>query len=178
MISPKWDAEDTNLFHYFSTTADNSTTFNSVTFARETDASSGKTEDDLALVAAIDGQTIKMTPMREAVIPPPMSAYEIHLDVPVTAVMFQNTNSQTESSFKLENNSSNNLGVVAGNKVYFFAVTEADKGTKSVGDEAVKITGAGGNGYIVQTSRHALVYSIQGKTYLKQKFEHILKDFG
>ena len=164
MISPKWDAEDTNLFHYFSTTAANSTTFNSVTFARETDASSGKTEDDLALVAAIDGQTVKMTPMREAVIPPPMSAYEIHLDVPVTAVMFQNTNSQTESSFKLENNSSNNLGVVAENKVYFFAVTEADKGTKSVGDEAVRITGAGGNGYIVQTSRHALLHSIQGKT--------------
>ena len=49
----------------------------------------------------------------------------------------------------------------------------ATKGTKNLGDEAVQITGAGGNGYIVQTSRHALHNTIDGNydfTLLLLKF--------
>ena len=91
-ISPKWDTEDPNLFHFFSSNCSQKTAssfFNSVTFARETDTSRGIQNEDLAIVAVIDGSTVKVTPMREAVIPPPMSAYEIHVESPVTAVMFQ-----------------------------------------------------------------------------------------
>ena len=52
----------------------------SLVFALSTDTSLGRTEEDLALVAVTDGHTVKLTPMREAVIPPPMSAYEIHVE--------------------------------------------------------------------------------------------------
>ena len=162
-IAPKWDTEDPNLFHFFSSSLSDSkqtSFFNTVTIARETDRSCGKLDDDLALVAVIDGQTVKVTPMREAVIPPPMSAYEIHVESPVTAVMFQHCSSadgQISGTF-----SSNNLAVVTKDRVYFFSITDGDKGTKNLGDEAVKITGAGGNGYIVQTSRHTLEKTIQG----------------
>ena len=62
-ISPKWDTEDPNLFHYFSTTQENNknAAFHAVTFARESDVSTGGGEDDLALTAAIDGATVKVS---------------------------------------------------------------------------------------------------------------------
>jgi elongator complex protein 1 len=168
-IAPKWDTEDPNLFHFFSSSSTDTRQlpfFNTVTIARENDTSCGKVDDDLALVAVIDGQTVKVTPMREAVIPPPMSAYEIHVESPVTAVMFQHCSSadgQLSGIF-----SSNNLAVVTKNKVFFFSITDGDKGTKNLGDEDVKITGAGGNGYIVQTSRHTLHNNVEGNNGLNQ----------
>ena len=102
--------------------------------------------------------------MREAVVPPPMSAYEIHVEnSQIFAVMFQNVggNIAAQPAFGMPRNSSNNMALITRASVHLFAVTDVDKGCKNGGgDKSVRITGAGGNGYIVQTSRHQLVNTL------------------
>lgn len=130
--------------------------------------------------------------MREAVIPPPMSAYEIHInndgngqdnavtkcgggDGVVLGLMFQNTAQQqqatpTSSGGSVSDDtslfgitgcrsSSKNIAILTRHKLYIFTITTTGTGEGGcVGNDngAVRITGAGGNGYVVQTSWHEL----------------------
>ena len=42
------------------------------------DHSEGLDDSDLSLIASVDGSKVRMTPLRQTVIPPPMSAFELH----------------------------------------------------------------------------------------------------
>ena len=156
-FKPRWDQEDPNLFHYFSKDGEQEF-FSSLTFSTSTDTSLGRDERDLSLVAVVDGNVVKVTPMREAVIPPPMSAYELHFPSQVLSVLFPCGGG--EKTFPGLVPTSNNLAVVTAEKIYFFSVLGAADKTES-GDGLVRITGAGGNGYIVQTSRHGVVRTLE-----------------
>eukprot|EP00058_Branchiostoma_floridae_P012345 XP_002597833.1 hypothetical protein BRAFLDRAFT_286073 [Branchiostoma floridae] len=50
--------------------------------------SDGRTSEDNSYVAVIDGDKVLMTPFRQVVIPPPMSAYSLQLPTPVSQVLF------------------------------------------------------------------------------------------
>jgi len=154
---PKWDQEDPNLCQFISR-SDGQEYLSSLVFALSADTSLGRTEEDLALVAVTDGHTVKLTPMREAVIPPPMSAYEIHVESQVVSVMFQSPCPDSGTLGDLRS-SSNNLAVLTHNKLFLFSVDPA--GGEDKDSDVVRITGAGGNGYIVQTSRHAHVNTLE-----------------
>ncbi|XP_065333711.1 elongator complex protein 1 [Cloeon dipterum] len=56
----------------------------------ETDHSTGKSPIDLCSVAVIDGANVKMTNLREAVVPPPMCSYFLKVPNPVSCVAFLN----------------------------------------------------------------------------------------
>ena len=52
------------------------------------DHSLGKTENDLAYVANVDGNVVGFTPFRQTVIPPPLSAFELRFKHKVSQVKY------------------------------------------------------------------------------------------
>ncbi len=55
-------------------------------FAREVDRSSGMGPSNPAAVTVIDGSQLCITPFRKAVVPPPMSMFQIQFQAPVVHV--------------------------------------------------------------------------------------------
>ena len=49
--------------------------------------SEGTSSSDLGFVAVVDGKKVKMTPFRQTVIPPPMSAFEVHVPEQIQQVI-------------------------------------------------------------------------------------------
>ncbi|XP_060570172.1 putative elongator complex protein 1 [Ruditapes philippinarum] len=118
------------------------------TWAWATTHSAGRSCDDQAIVAVIDGANVLMTPMRHMVVPPPMSAYELQLPGSVNQVVFAPPPL------------SNNIAVIlVDNRVAIFKFTETGKS----GSE-VKVNAAGGNGFKRCCTFPSLqgIYSIKG----------------
>lgn len=53
-----------------------------------TDASTGKTENDNAIVSVVDGKNILLTLFRKAVVPPPMAAFTLNCNTNVNQISF------------------------------------------------------------------------------------------
>nr|XP_045600138.1 putative elongator complex protein 1 [Procambarus clarkii] len=132
---------------------------------------------DLALVAVIDGTNLLLTPFRQSVVPPPMSAYRVTFTEQINAVMFAPSivktceaspdNSQcVEDSGFLEafdppGCNSNNLCVLHGSETLTF-LTQAH--ANDILDDHgcnVKITGAGGNGFTVKVKVHRVIAQLK-----------------
>jgi hypothetical protein len=182
LLSPRWDPEDPHLFSLVTRpTAQDAmqqeNLYETVRFSWATAASRGQTETDLAVVAVIDGHHIKVTPFRQAVVPPPMSAYEIHLGCQVESVLFPSAavsaavvssaaTAAADAAASAANSGllskacqdSNSLLVVTRSHVCIFAL---DGMGKREGNVRVEITGAGGTGYAPQTAHHRLAGSLQ-----------------
>jgi elongator complex protein 1 len=145
--------------------------YETVRFSWATAASRGQTETDLAVVAVIDGHHIKVTSFRQAVVPPPMSAYEIHLGCQVESVLFPAAAVSAAAAAASAANpgllskacqDSNNLLVVTHSHVRIFSLDASSAGMgNSDGNVRVDITGAGGTGYAPQTAHHRLAGSLQ-----------------
>ena len=87
-----------------------------------------KSSGYLSYIAVIDGKTCKVTPFTEMVVPPPISAFELHFPVNIEDIVFVE----------------DNLTVITEDSVYAFT-----PGASSNDDQAlVKITGAGGSGFV------------------------------
>ncbi|XP_056022733.1 putative elongator complex protein 1 [Ostrea edulis] len=101
-----------------------------------------------ALVAVIDGSKLLMTPTRQMVVPPPMSAYYLQLPTSVNFVSFCYHGNTDDTLLLLDD------GRVA---VYTFDNSE----TK---DDSVKLDGAGGNSFktCCSTPRLTGIYNITG----------------
>jgi len=181
--NPRWDMEDPNLFQFLTTDGEKEY-ISSLTFSWATDTSLGRTGKDLSLVASIDGNCLKVTPMREAIIPPPMSAYELHFDSQILHVMFPFTDesalgeNNTETLDEKDKNEtlgrlchdSNNIAVHTSTKLFIFSVCDGSEGEDKSG--IVRISGAGGTGYTVKTSRHRLIHTIE--TGLKEELSNFI----
>lgn len=105
----------------------------------EVQVSRGFSSANLAFHAKIDGKVLKLTPFRQMVVPPPMSAFEIHFENYIHAVAdCPDAESQVMRSL--------NGFVVQLNltSIHFFSTDQNDS-------KSVKITGAGGNGFIVKS---------------------------
>ena len=193
LLQPRWDPEDAGLFslvvgaghHNNGDAVGSEDVFETIRLSWAVAASRGQSEADAALVAVIDGHSLKMTPFREAVIPPPMAAYEIHVGRQVEAVLFppseKNDATVASSDSGLVGRAArdpNSLVVVAthqsGGQLFVFTTDNSDgnkealartiggggDGMETNGVE-VKLTGAGGTGYTVQTTRHSLLGSLE-----------------
>ena len=165
--SAKWDMEDPNLFQFLGRD-EKSEYIGSLIFSWSTCTSLGRTEDDLSLVATVDGNCLKLTPMREAIIPPPMSVYELHFDSQILHVLFPCV--QEKMAESLEQNdkndtleclsrNSNNLAVLTSTKLFLFCTSDGSEEEDKSG--IVRISGAGGTGYSVKTSRHRLINTLE-----------------
>jgi hypothetical protein len=185
LLSPRWDPEDPHLFSLITRPAaqdpmQQDNLYETVRFSWATAASRGQTETDLAVVAVVDGHRIKVTPFRQAVVPPPMSAYEIHLGCQVESVLFPAAavsaaavSSSAVSSAAASSaanpsllskacQDSNSLLVVTHSHVCIFTLdASSDEVGKGEGNVRVDMTGAGGTGYAPQTAHHGLVGSLQ-----------------
>ena len=89
-----------------------------------------KVPTDKAFVGVINGKALKMTPFRQMVVPPPMSAFELHFDSYVSSVTFSPDLSMAV--------------ITEDNEVF---ICEETPNLSAISDE-VKITGAGGAGFI------------------------------
>nr|XP_053646300.1 putative elongator complex protein 1 isoform X1 [Cherax quadricarinatus]XP_053646301.1 putative elongator complex protein 1 isoform X1 [Cherax quadricarinatus] len=128
---------------------------------------------DLAQVAVIDGTKLLMTPFRQSIVPPPMSAYEVTFTEQISAVMFappivKTCEASPDSSVCVEDSgfleafdppgcNSNSLCVLHGSETLTF-LTQAH--ANDILDDHgcnVKITGAGGNGVTVKVNVHRVI---------------------
>ncbi|WAR00251.1 ELP1-like protein [Mya arenaria] len=117
------------------------------TWAWTTSNSQGRTGDDQAIVAVIDGASVLMTPMRDMIVPPPMCAYKLELPAPVNQVVFAPPPH------------SNDLAVVLiDNRIVIYRFEGKPAG------EGVKVEAAGGNGFkhCCQFPTLQGIYSITG----------------
>ena len=75
VVAPQWSTEDPTSLHYLLRSSDGGEQIRAVTLAWRNDCGG-----DLATAAVIDGQTVKLTPFREVVVPPPSSALELQFN--------------------------------------------------------------------------------------------------
>lgn len=174
-----WDTESSHLLHVL--TATHLYRYNWVDSEH---ISRGSDNDDLAYVAVIDGSKLCMTPFRQAVIPPPMSAYEIVFPEPVRSLMFAPSMRMKESSpctlIKEMNDSIATKGHIAplnnSNDVCVFhgsdtltLLTQADGDTTDKYECNVKVLSNRENGFVVHYDIHKV--SKQYKIVCKPEIE-------
>ena len=144
IVAPQWSAEDPLSLQYLLRSPDKKEKLRSLSLAWRNDCGG-----DLATAAVVDGQTVQLTPFREVVVPPPSSALELQLGSQVKQVVWPKPG---EGGGVLGQASSNtdSLLVILSNRVAVFETGVP----KSVAEEggAVKVTGAGGNGFAVKCS--------------------------
>ncbi|XP_041368137.1 putative elongator complex protein 1 [Gigantopelta aegis] len=144
IVTVLWDPEQAYKLHVVLSSGQHL----GYTWAWTTDNSLGKSADDDAVTAVIDGDQVLVTPFRVMVVPPPMCAYSLQLPAPVCQVAF---GSDRADIAVITNN--NKLAI-------YKQLDSSDKETKS--DDSVTISAAGGNGFKSQCNTHRLqaVYSI------------------
>ncbi|XP_076056074.1 elongator complex protein 1 [Oratosquilla oratoria] len=163
-----WDEEDMLCLHVLA-----GGTMHTYRWVSTVARSKGLDLTALAQVAVIDGKTVKLTPFRQSIIPPPMSAYEVTLPSEVQSIMYApasalsanpspNSPVNVEDSGFLEvgespGSNSNNICVVHGDATLTF-LTQAHP-SENLGDHGcvVQVTGAGGNGFSVQVKVHRVL---------------------
>ncbi|KAI0220632.1 Elongator complex protein 1 [Lamellibrachia satsuma] len=79
-----WDSEQAYRLHVVCRNGQ----YLQYTWSWTTDVSRGSTQDDVATVAVIDGATLLVTPFKDVVVPPPMSAYTVQMPCAINQVAF------------------------------------------------------------------------------------------
>ncbi|XP_046559311.1 LOW QUALITY PROTEIN: putative elongator complex protein 1 [Haliotis rubra] len=143
VLDVQWDPEHGYRMHIVCSGAQ----YLQYTWSWVTCHSFGKSADDLATVTAIDGHKVLVTPMRQMVVPPPLSAFQLELPAPGSQVTFGPTGL------------SNDIAVMLSDER--LAVYHLQEEAKDASDASVKVGAAGGTGFSVQCRRHSLqgVYS-------------------
>ncbi|XP_060695479.1 elongator complex protein 1 [Hemiscyllium ocellatum] len=127
IVSLMWDPERPYRLHILRS----GWLYQSYNWQWTTNRSTGEDSSDLANVAVINGDNVLVTPFRQAVVPPPMSAYQLHLPCPVNQIMFSSDPQR-----------SNDFAVLTADN--YISVFEAGDGVNH--DSAVKIDAVGESG--------------------------------
>merc|ERR1719186_1470381 len=114
------------------------------------------------MCGVVDGDTVKLTPFRELIVPPPSSAFEVHVGSQVQQVVFPCAG-EGDSMLAGASKDSNSMLAVTREMVFVFRVKE--NGLKDVTD-LVKITGSGGNGFVVKSSLYSCVGQLPAESGL------------
>ncbi|KAH9491520.1 putative elongator complex protein 1, partial [Bulinus truncatus] len=155
-----WDPEQAYRMHVLTKLG----TYTTLTWVWHIDCTSGRMDEDEALVTVIDGKQLLVTPFRKMVVPPPMSAFSVCLSHPVNSVAI---NCGT---------SGNNMAILMANgQVAIFSY----KGEGEKDLSLVSYTGAGGgDGFTPQCSLPGLegIYSIKSHQTLEEPLQilHLL----
>lgn len=143
-VSVLWDPEHAYKLHIVSSAGK----YLQYTWYWATKCSHGKTENDQALVAVIDGDKVLLTPMRNMVVPPPMCAYSLQLPCAVNQVTFCCHGNTNNIAVSLVN------GQIA---IYTFDESQRE-------DTSIKFDGAGGGSFGICCKTPVLkdIYRIEG----------------
>ncbi|XP_078577191.1 elongator complex protein 1-like isoform X2 [Branchiostoma floridae x Branchiostoma japonicum] len=98
--------------------------------------SDGRTSEDNSYVAVIDGDKVLLTPFRQVVIPPPMSAYSLQLQTPVSQVLFSPSPGVNDLA-----------AVLTDGTVVFYTLDIKQPEEEVSGDTSVCVNAAGGTGF-------------------------------
>ncbi|XP_071171469.1 elongator complex protein 1-like [Mytilus edulis] len=139
-----WDPEHAYKLHIVSSAGK----YSQFTWSWATNCSCGKTENDQALVAVIDGDQVLLSPMRNMVVPPSMSAYSLQLPCAVNQVIFCCHGNTNDLAVLLENS-----------QIAMYTFNESQ-----TVDDTVKFDGAGGGSFAVCCKTPVLkgIYRIEG----------------
>ena len=110
--------------------------------------SQGLNSEDLSYVAIIDGPILKVTPFREMIVPPPISAFELHHEENIKDIVF--------SSF---NDSNSMIVLTTSLEAFIYDINGLDEEKISA-----KITGAGGAGFVPKCTTLKLVKKVKIQT--------------
>ncbi|KAL8606732.1 hypothetical protein ACOMHN_018766 [Nucella lapillus] len=143
-----WDPEQAYRLHVVTSKG----CYFQYTWAWATNCSLGMTSCDPASVFVIDGDVLKVTPMRNMVIPPPMSAYQLPL--PSAAAQVVSPTSPTDAT--------GDIGVLTHDN-QFLLFSSSDEGkrlnkfllfdeARKAGETVARLNAAGGPGFTAQCS--------------------------
>ncbi|XP_072167241.1 putative elongator complex protein 1 [Diadema setosum] len=125
-----FDPEHSNQLHL----VDEAGRYLRFTWTWQTAHSQGLEEDDQAVVTAIDGKDVLVTPFKKMVVPPPISAYTLQMPTFINQVLLG------------PSSHSNNIAVVLQDgRIAFY--THGNDDDKEKEDTTVKLVAAGGNGF-------------------------------
>jgi len=155
LVEPSWSGEDPTLIRFI-VRKDLVEELRTVRLDWLTAVSGGVNDRDLAMCGVVDGCKVLVTPFRQLVVPPPSSAFEVHLPDQVQQVVFPWAGGGVEmvgieeSLLDKAGKKSNNMICVTKEMVVLLTI-EAD----DIGDDGcVKITGAGGAGFKTMASKY------------------------
>ncbi|KAK4306410.1 hypothetical protein Pmani_021766 [Petrolisthes manimaculis] len=159
-----WDTETSHLLHVLTTT--HLYRYNWVSTEH---VSLGSGHNNLSCVAVVDGRKICITPFRQTLIPPPMSAYEITFPEPVRSLMFAPTtkfdertkdyspNSSTEmDSICYRGHDSNDMCVFHGSDTLTLLTLANVSDIQDINGCTVKVLANGQNGFAVNFNVHKI----------------------
>ncbi|KAJ8304476.1 hypothetical protein KUTeg_018059 [Tegillarca granosa] len=145
VVAVEWDPEQAYRLHIIC----GGGKYLQYTWSWATISSTGKSEDDPTIVSVIDGDRVLMTPTRDMVVPPPMSAYYIHLPCTVNSLAFcQGTQTHDVAILTVDN------------KIALYKFQD----NKDV-DRSIKFDAAGGNMFSVccKTPTCTGIFRIKGQ---------------
>jgi len=165
LVQPAWSGEDPTIIRFL-VRGEGGEEIRTVRLNWVTAVSMGVGSTDLSMCGVVDGDKVMVTPFRELVVPPPSSAFEVHVKSQVQQVVFPWAGEATmegDSLLDLAGKKSNSMIAVTRDKVIVFSVgVEGETG----GGNLVKITGAGGNGFVVKSSKYVCVGQLEPDTGL------------
>ncbi|XP_066271077.1 elongator complex protein 1-like [Branchiostoma lanceolatum] len=134
-----WDAEHPNRLHLVCSGGQ----YVMYEWTWVTNRSDGRTAQDNSYVAVIDGDKVLLTPFRQVVIPPPMSAYSLQLPVPVNQVAFSPTPGVNDLA-----------AVLTDGTVVFYTLKLQQPEAEESHDTSVCVNAAGGTGFQPAVQTH------------------------
>jgi elongator complex protein 1 len=136
--------------------------------------SRNSSDKDLANVAVIDGCMVKVTPFSQTVIPPPISAYELHFQNEIRQVIFPTSCPYSINQMLVVTTNNHLIMCKVEKKMHLSACTE-DTGAKQI-----KVTGCGGQGFSLKCDIlrpepfvYRLCDNLEGESYSKESFDEI-----
>lgn len=156
IVSVVWDPEHAYRLHIMCSGG----RYLQYTWSWATHFSTGVSKDNQALVAVIDGDRVLMTPMRDMVTPPPMSAYYLQLPCPVNHV-----------TFCIQGNPNDLAVVLVDGRVAVYTFTPESEDKNLPRDSTVKFDASLGEGFTLccQTPHLKGIYRIEGLPLERQK---------
>ncbi|XP_046400046.1 elongator complex protein 1 isoform X2 [Ischnura elegans] len=149
-----WDTLNSYRLHFMS----GGSMYASQDYCWTVNHSKGKADDDSSYVAVIDGDKLLLTPFKKVIVPPPMSAYTIHMPMPINEAIFpsftnERKSNQSDECVKLCTNDF--LVLLEDNSLVLFCEDdELVSEHKLTNGATVKVTGMGLAGYKSTTRYH------------------------
>ncbi|XP_038077716.1 elongator complex protein 1-like isoform X2 [Patiria miniata] len=140
LTAMQWDPEHGYRLHIITQSA----RYLQYTWSWATNHSKGTDCSDDAYVAVIDGDKVLMTPFRKMVVPPPISAYTMHLPKPVNQVCF----APPPHSNKM-------AALMSDGKIAIYVKSAGENHSSDI-DSTVRLVAAGGNGFKAMVTPHSL----------------------
>ncbi|KAI8490926.1 hypothetical protein Bbelb_313450, partial [Branchiostoma belcheri] len=118
----------------------------------------GRTAQDKSYVAVIDGDKVLLTPFRQLVIPPPMSAYSLQLSTAVNQVLFSPAPGVNDLA-----------AVLTDGTVVFYTLNSQQPEKELPRDTSVCVNAAGGSGFHPTVCMHVQQRTVRLECFMSEE---------